>query len=403
MKLLFNIVKTNHNHTIFVDIFLVRFYSVIIIIILNIFVINNFIEGPQYSVVTKFFASNIIKKSIVQEWNVLDVSMKLNLSQYLFEFIASVVLGGNVPSSISSGAGSIQPPSILQQIINQLLQGYSIIQKRSWIDENNGGKQFREMTFTHIQQLLSQDSPQVQQMSQNLALQLLLNLITEFSLGGSSSEIGMNWEFHEKSRVMFQQDFLSNCFVLGCDILKRTLSIQDESIFCGVVTNEISELLKMSVNALQLIREVLCWDFSPFNEMSSLKTIISTKIYKNKYASSGGGSGSAFLEQGKISPSSKEWKERFSNTDILTLLIQFHQKFRQGLVITSSNQNALDAELFIRITHQVRLCLTQWCNISIDCFTDRNSKLNFFIGLLSSIFSLMNRFVKLNIDIFNHI
>nr|CAG4715291.1 unnamed protein product [Naegleria fowleri] len=332
-----------------------------------------------------------MKKAIIQEWSILDLNVKLHLSQYIFEYITSVVLGGRVPCSTTPGVGSIKPPSILQQIVNQLLQSYAIIQKRSWIDEEGGGSQFREMTYKHIQQLLNLDNQMVQQKSQNLALQLLLSLITEFSLGGSSSEIGMNWEFHEKSRILFQQDFLPNCFGLGIDILKRSLSIRDESLFFGRVTNEdVSELLKMSVNALDLIREVLCWDFSPFNEVSSLKSIISTKMYKNKYASSGGGAGSASIEQGKINPNSKEWKERFTNTEILNMFIQLHQKFRQGLMSGATSSNALEAELFIRITHQVRLCLTQWCNISNECFeNDKMAKLNFFVGLLSSIFALM--------------
>jgi len=345
-------------------------------------------EGKQYSEAAKFFAANTIKKAIVQEWSILDLNVKLQLNQYIFEFIASVVLGGSVPSV--TGAGSIMPPSTWQKIVNQLLQSYAIIQKRSWIDEENGGRQFREMTYKHIQQLLTQDGSAVQK-SQNLALQILLNLITEFSLGGHSSEIGMTWEFHEKSRISFQEDFLSNCFVLGIDVLKRGLSIQDELLFSAQnnsSNDDISELLKMSVNALQLIGAVLTWDFSPFNEMSSFKSIVSTKMYKNRYASSGGGAGSAFLDQVKLNPKTKEWKDRFVDISTLKLLINFHQKFRQA------SPNAIDSELFIRITHQVRSCLIQWCNISNECFDgDESLKLNFFIGLLSSIFSLMNAYV----------
>jgi hypothetical protein len=121
-----------------------------------------------------FFASNILKKAVVREWNILSTEIKKSLSLFIFEYL-------------------IQKKK-LKHVNNQLLHCLSIIQKKGWIEKE--GYLLQVDFCTKLQTLLNQPN------YVSLGLDILDNTIVEFSI--TKNIIDISLEDHEKSRLIFQ-------------------------------------------------------------------------------------------------------------------------------------------------------------------------------------------------------
>ena len=151
---------------------------------------------------------------------------------------------------------------------SQLLVLVALILKRAWLDE--GGDAARTVFFEQVTSLLEAGGER-----QALACRLLLALTNEFSFGKFTS-VGLAWEFHTRSRAVFQQEALQQIFVMAIELLKHHASVGAAAA------------AEPSVEpCLQLAAAVLSWDFA---KADAVDTALSG-FFRAEDALSGGGSG----------------------------------------------------------------------------------------------------------------
>ncbi len=151
---------------------------------------------------------------------------------------------------------------------SQLLVLVALILKRAWLDD--GGDAARGVFFEQVKSLLQAGGER-----QSLACRLLLALTNEFSFGKFTS-VGLAWEFHTRSRAVFQQDALQQIFVMAIELLKH---------HAGAGPGAASE--PSLEPCLQLAAAVLSWDFA---KADAVDTALSG-FFRAEDALSGGGSG----------------------------------------------------------------------------------------------------------------
>lgn len=157
--------------------------------------------------------------------------------------------------------------------------------------------QFKEEFYRTIQQLLVQEKHQIDSIV--AGLQILFVMVNEFS-SMKKSEIGLSLEFHERARVAFQKETLPYAF-------NAALTMAQD---CGKILlqgDRKEQIITVMRSALKLLLEVLCWDFSPFDERTTFKRAVPV--------SKTGESIPILLE-----PLEEEWKTTLANIQIIDLL-----------------------------------------------------------------------------------
>eukprot|EP01080_Neovahlkampfia_damariscottae_P003869 gene3869-7083_t len=229
---------------------------------------------------TCFMASNLIRKSVIREWTILDDELKTQLCSFILKYTMK---------------------STKNETINQLLSCYSMIQKRSWSENEKLKKEF----FQILQSLLTSNENKL------FVMKLLFSMISEFS-NTNCSLIGMTWEDHKKSSKIFQTELLSQMYQYSMTFLSTFLKEDPK--------NEIE--LKMCEISLNILQSFLNWDFSTtiFIKDGYDKEKDDTIIYAT---------------------SDKKWIKMLSDINTLNLLIQLNKKFITYPTITDLIRKSL--------------------------------------------------------------
>lgn len=229
---------------------------------------------------------------------------------------------------------------------SQLLVLVALILKRAWLDD--GGDAARAVFFEQAKSLLEAGGER-----QALACRLLLALTNEFSFGKFTS-VGLAWEFHTRSRAVFQQDALQQIFVMAIELLKH---------HAGAGTAAASE--PSLEPCLQLAAAVLSWDFA---KADAVDTALSG-FFRAEDALSGVGSG----EVRALKPSAA-WRG-------LLLDPQLAEVF---FALASGTDRADDVALLCESARQSLICLAGLEGVGEEkIFGDSQQKMLFLSTLLS--------------------
>lgn len=228
---------------------------------------------------------------------------------------------------------------------SQLLVLVALILKRAWLDE--GGDSARTVFFEQAKSLLEAGGER-----QSLACKLLLALTNEFSFGKFTS-VGLAWEFHTRSRAVFQQEALQQIFVMAVELLKHHAG-------AGATAAPEPSLEP----CLQLAAAVLSWDFA---KADAVDTALSG-FFRAEDALSGGGSG----EVRSLKPSAA-WRG-------LLLEPQLAEVF---FSLASGTDRADGVGLLCETARQSLICLAGLEGVGEDkIFSDSRQKMVFLSTLL---------------------
>lgn len=229
---------------------------------------------------------------------------------------------------------------------SQLLVLVALILKRAWLDE--GGDAARAVFFEQAKSLLEAGGER-----QALACRLLLALTNEFSFGKFTS-VGLAWEFHTRSRAVFQQDALQQIFMMAIELLKHHAG-------AGAAVAPEPSLEP----CLQLATAVLSWDFA---KADAVDTALSG-FFRAEDALSGGGVG----EVRALKPSAA-WRG-------LLLEPQLAEVF---FALASGTDRADGVGLLCESARQSLICLAGLEGVGEDkIFGDSRQKMVFLSTLLS--------------------
>eukprot|EP01050_Picozoa_sp_SAG11_P036518 SAG11_NODE_13940_length_632_cov_1.058161_2_plen_151_part_01 len=143
---------------------------------------------------------------------------------------------------------------------NQLLGLIALMLKRGWLEETAEG---RALIFEQATQMVA--APDVS--LQSLAANLLLNLTDEFSFTRQSS-LGLSWEYHIKSRCLFQAAELQRTFSIASTALSRHAALAAALSAEGGYGS--AQFVAWAEGWLGVLAAVLGWDFSQSSESESV-------------------------------------------------------------------------------------------------------------------------------------
>jgi hypothetical protein len=271
-----------------------------------------------------------LRKAIVREWAIIPDQVKSNLSNYLIHYVVN-------------GGTNLQTP-----VRNQLLICYAMIIKLSWLEKNST----KQDCIDTVQKLLQNSDWSVKVIGMNV----LATLVSEFSgQHNKSSQIGMSWEFHERCRVAFQSDLLPQCFEFAIAIMREL-----------VRTNHQSEPIAKA--AIKLLNEVLTWDFSLFDQRSTLRRT-AVQVQKKELPA-------------MIQPKSEYWCKALTTPDLVTHIINFHLLLRSHPLLS----------------HLTLQALVQICSVSQKSFADNQAKVTLLPHILNGIFGILHTALSDSLD-----
>eukprot|EP00761_Pharyngomonas_kirbyi_P007501 gb/GECH01007511.1/.p1 GENE.gb/GECH01007511.1/~~gb/GECH01007511.1/.p1 ORF type:complete len:631 (+),score=171.26 gb/GECH01007511.1/:1-1893(+) len=180
-----------------------------------------------------YYAATFMTRTLVREWPILQDNEKQSLRDFLVNYLAE------------------RNETLEQSVKNQLLHCFSVIQKRMWLETQNN---MAEASINLLKQMMEHNIS-----TKELALRIMLDMVNEFSFS-RSSDIGMSFEFHYKTRLSFQKTILKDIFTICFESIMNYAPLLNSASSDDRLP--ISKLIRV---ALKLLEQILRWDFAEFS------------------------------------------------------------------------------------------------------------------------------------------
>ncbi|KYQ89873.1 exportin 4 [Tieghemostelium lacteum] len=186
-----------------------------------------------------------IRDASIKEWAILEPQRKLMIVDTLYQYILTL----NQMSFVNSATR------------NQSYNTIAVICKRSWLDSEKyqQGIEMNQLIMERVYQCV--DSNDFSQME--AAIQMIHQMITEFSNKTNAAKIQLSWEYHLKCLMSFQSLHLQPLFRKVMTIVGQLQQVQMNSL-----------TLQMLNITLKIFLDILEWGFAE-KDFSSLAFISS--------------------------------------------------------------------------------------------------------------------------------
>lgn len=237
-----------------------------------------------------FEAINLLKEALIREWTLLPEAEKETLLTYLMDY----ALNRTLPSFVH----------------HKLLQVIAILVKRGSIDDF--GIKRSHILGTIEVMIRSGDTPK-----KLLGCNIILAILQEFAVTVKSSDVGLSFETHFKTKKQFEGTDLKRIFEFSVEALGEIMKTKAPYS---------QEILSVLGPLLSIADSILCWGFIQSNVPKRLISVFET-IYE--------------CEQPSSLRLSNQWKDIMLNPDLLRLFFTVHWNVRQYPDMLQSSLNCI--------------------------------------------------------------
>ncbi|CAK8672706.1 unnamed protein product [Clavelina lepadiformis] len=276
----------------------------------------------------QFQAAATLKEAVIREWHIMELETRAAMQQFILSFITD-------------------KPNITGFIRESLANVLAVMLKRSSIDSDDPTQ--RMEFYRHLSTMVASGNP----IMEESACSILFALGIEFSASDKSTNVGITWEQHVKSKKQFENLDLKRIFGLVLQVLHHTGSLLSSSE--DLPANQAALCRKVYVIAEQL----LSWKFTPqhYNRRALLQQDSTIKL--------------------SFKPP-KTWGTVLFDPGFLELFFKLHSKVRH-------NES---------LSHISVSCLSQLASLQGDIFADHNEATTYLVNFL---LGFLHMFVNANI------
>ena len=289
-----------------------------------------------------YHAASLLTNAAIRQWSILDKETKTSLKDF-------------VVNKIFENYFTAQG-----YIINQLLQAFAVLWKRSWEEESLDSK---SALINDIRELGSHETNNI------IACRLLYVLVTEFSVS-KSVVLGQPREFHRRVHKDFESTVLMTILDISMSLLWNVLQELDTK-------NELQSedlIIPRLKWILHLLTEIMDWSFGdidPLQEDSSF-----TSSDKRKQRKSGFGDSSSTVIVGDLIHPPMAWRTLLINRDLIIAVCNLYHKSRESILLQECS-------------HLIRQFFIQLGSLSGAIFESKQKKVEFASDMIESSIELL--------------